>query len=382
MKGMKSARRAAAQGARALTLSLFLLTTPAFAQTEIRVLLAEITGPVMVAMPGGHRGSLDGSSPFHTALALDWPLEAKEGRLWVDAQPTGKALTLYALDGEPLSWQGQPYRGGLEFVAEGEVLRVINLVDLEDYLRGVVPAEMHANWPLEALKAQAVAARSYVLASREEDLGYDVCATVMCQVYHGAAAEHPRADEAIAETRGLVLAFGGQPAKTHYHSHSGGYLASSAEVWGYSLPYLPGHADVASPPPHNYWEQRLDPGLMASSLQALGLRLGAIAAVQILDATPSGRAYRVRVTGDGGEVVLQGAALTSLLRSWGLKSTRFSMRSALVAQGGGYGHGVGMSQYGAYSLAQAGRSFEEILSFYYPGTELLPLGALLEAAGP
>jgi stage II sporulation protein D len=225
-----------------------------------------------------------------------------------------------------------------------------------------------------------VAARSYVLAARDPELDYDVCATVLCQVYGGASAEHPATDRAVAQTRDLVLTFEGGLAKTYYHSHSGGYLASSLEVWGTARPYLPGHADVASPPPHHAWDFRLDPAAMAQALAAQGVALGPVRRLQVLDISASGRVTRASIVGDGGQALLWGEELTRLLRSWGLKSTRFTMRSELVAQGGGYGHGVGMSQYGAYSLAAAGRGYEDILRFYYPGTTLEPLRAgLLES---
>ncbi len=363
-----------------LALPALLALSPLFlnlaaAQVEIRVLLAELGGVAEVAMPGAHRGYLDGRLAFETALALSWPLEARGNELYMDGLALGRVLRLEPLGDSLLSWKGRAYRGSFEVRAEGNILKVMNALDLEDYLRGVVPAEMPPNWPLEALKAQAVAARSYVLAARDGELDYDVCATVLCQVYGGASAEHPRTDEAVLATRGLVLSYGGAVAKAYYHSHSGGYLASSLEVWGHALPYLQERADVGSPPPHDRWAVHLDPHVVGSSLARAGLDVGPVHALQVLDYTTSGRVYRARFAGDRGQVVLQGTELTRLLRSWGLKSTRFIMRAPLLVQGGGYGHGVGMSQYGAYTMAQRGQNFEEILQFYYPDTELalLPL---------
>src|SRR5690606_8349135 len=136
------------------------------------------------------------------------------------------------------------------------------------YLRGVVPSEMQANWPLEALKAQAIAARSYTLTSLQPDSDYDICATVECQVYRGIAVEHERSDRAVLETAGLVLMHDGAFARTYYHSDSGGVVASSAEVWGESLPYLVAVADISQNTPHRRWEARLDPVRMRASLRA------------------------------------------------------------------------------------------------------------------
>jgi stage II sporulation protein D len=353
--------------------ALFVLSpfpTLAAAQLEIRVLLAELTSPIEIAMPEAHRGYLDGLPAFEAAFGLAWPLEAKGSEIYIDGLPVGRVLRLEPLGESLITWRGQPYRGGFEVQAEGTILKVMNVVDLEDYLRGVVPAEMPPNWPLEALKAQAVAARSYVLAAQGDDSRYDICATVSCQVYRGASAEHSRTDEAILATRGLVLGYGGGIARAHYHSHSGGYLASSFEVWGHSRSYLQARADIASPPPHDRWETALDPSMIAGLLLEMDLDIGPVHALEVLDYTASGRVYRARFRGERGQAVLEGPRLTSLLRASGLKSTRFTMRAPLVAEGGGYGHGVGMSQYGAYTLAQRGQPFAEILQFYYPGTHL------------
>lgn len=351
-------------------------------RVDVRVLLAELPGETEVVMPGAHRGFLDGELAFETDFALAWPFEARGDLLYMDGLAIGRVLRLEGLEAATFTWQGGRYRGAVELGAEDGVLRVINVVDLEDYLRGVVPAEMIAGWPIEALKAQAVAARSYVLAARDRELDYDVCATVLCQVYRGASAETPATDWAVEATRGLVLSYGDGLAKTYYHSHSGGYLASSLEVWGYTLAYLPGHADAASPPPHHAWDFRLEPAAIERSLAALSVAVGPVRRLEVLERSASGRVARARVVGDRASVTLAGTELTKLLRSWGLKSTRFTMHSDLVARGGGYGHGVGMSQYGAYSLASRGESFEAILRFYYPGTVLEPLTARLLEAPP
>lgn len=354
---------------RLLTCLLFLAGTVQ-AAPPIRVLLDEVEESLTVSMAGPHRGYVDGTERFSTSSALSWPVQAAGGWIYIESKPVGHSFTLEPTDGALVTWAGQSYRGAIRFVAEDRSLRVINVVDLETYLRGVIPAEMQASWDLEALKAQAVAARTYTLASLDPAAGYDVCATIECQKYDGVTIEHPRSDQAITETAGVVLTYGGDFARTYYHADSGGVLASSSEVWGNASPYLVAQQDVAHNSPHRSWERALDPGRIAASLQGRGLGVGEVSALRVVGYSESGRVESLEVTGTQASRLLSGPSLTKLLREWGLKSTRFRMMGALAVRGDGWGHGVGMSQYGARSLARSGYDYSQILGFYYPATEL------------
>lgn len=360
---------------RAFFLLVFLILNLAYgADTPpIRVLLAEVSGPVTVQMAGPHRGSVDDTLTFSTAGALVWPLKSVASKVVIEGQAVGHSFTLEPTDGALVSWDGRSYRGALRFVATWSGFEVINVVDLESYLRGVVPAEMPASWPLETLKAQAVAARTYALASLQTGENYDVCATIDCQKYGGVESEHPRSDAAIFATSGVVLTYRGTFAKTYYHADSGGVLASSAEVWGDVRPYLVAQQDIPSTTPHRRWQKQLDSAAIAASLNELGIDIGPVQALHVLAYSESGRVSSVELIGESGNTTLSGLSLTKLLRTWGLKSTRFSMVGALTAQGDGWGHGVGMSQYGANALAQANYDYSQILAFYYPTTDLQTL---------
>lgn len=336
--------------------------------STVRVLLA--TAPqVEVHALGAHRGVLDAAQRFSTATALQWPVSASGGRLWVDGRAVGTRLLLESDDAQ-LQFAGSRYRGAILLSALGDDVEVINVVDVESYLRGVVPAEMAASWPMEALKAQAVAARSYTLTSLDPQGRYDLCATVECQVYRGASAEHPRADAAVAATAGVVVTYQGVTAHTYYHADSGGMVASSQEVWGGALPYLVAVADAPASTPHRAWTVRLDGGAVGASLAAAGLGVGTVLALRVVRMSESGRVSELEVSGAAGSRRLSGVQLTSLARSWGLKSTRFVVQGGLTVRGDGWGHGVGMSQYGARALALAGYDYGRILSFYYPTTNL------------
>ncbi len=337
------------------------------AQPLVRVLLGDALTEAHVAFAGPHVGAIDGRS-FATPFPLTWPVAAAAGELTVDGHPVGRVLELSSDEG--VVWDGRRYRGSLRVLADGDRVRVVNVVDLEAYLRGVVPAEMVPTWPGEALRAQAVAARTYTLAHLDPDATHDVCATDECQVYRGRGAEHPATDAAIAGTAGLVLTYAGAFANTYYHSDSGGVIASSAEVWGRDLPYLQAFQDVATDGPHRTWTARLTPDQVAGTLRAVGRDVGVVGRMSVLATSTSGRVLRAEFVGNGGRAVLEGLALRTALRGWGLKSTRFTMTGDLTLRGGGWGHGVGMSQYGARELAFQGYGFAQILGFYYPETTL------------
>jgi len=215
----------------------------------------------------------------------------------------------------PLALDGRLYRGKLELVSQGEFLRVVNVVALESYLQGVVAGEVPSNWPTEALKAQAVAARSYALANLVKGRPFDLYSDVRSQVYLGVAAEKVPTSKAVTETAGEVVLYGGKVATTYYFSSSGGKTASAADVFGVGIPYLvsrPDPWDKASP--YYRWGPVL---LGARTVQA---KLGVDTRVVDVTgaATPSGRlrSLVVQTTGDS-ETVPASLVRTAL----GLRST-------------------------------------------------------------
>ena len=348
-------------------LLLMFSVTSALGQT-IRVLLAEVDAGE-VRLDTAHRGFVDGAPRFETAYGLHWPFGVDDGTLMVDGRPVGGSLAIEP-EGEGFTFEGRRYRGSVTLTAHEDAVRVVNLLPLDDYLRGVVPSEMHAGWPLEALKAQAIAARTYTLSSLDPGRGWDICATEACQVYEGRDAEHARADHAIAETAALVLTHDGRFARTYYHADSGGIIASSAEVWGSRAPYLVAIQDVSTSTPFRRWRHTIDGDAVRATLTARGLDVGSVTRIRVTGTSESGRAARLEIQGTRGSTELTGTVLTDAIRGWGLRSTRFRMVGDMVAEGDGWGHGVGMSQYGARALAASGYAYWQILAFYYPGTML------------
>lgn len=268
----------------------------------------------------------------------------------------------------------RPYRGIIEIrrTPSGR-LTAINELDLEEYLYGVLKMEVNPSWPAEALKAQAVAARTLAVYSlgRFRSEGYDLRATTESQVYGGISAEDPLTTAAVEATRGEIMTFGGGPIFAAYHSDSGGFTEDSERVWGGRYAYLKGVPDpfTAAAP----WSVRIEVGAFEGLLRRAGKMVGDVTAVEVAGVTPSGRATGIRIASPEGVLTLRATDLRSILGPAALKSTMFTVRmwpgepALLEFAGRGAGHGVGLSQWGARGQALIGKTYQDILRYYYSG---------------
>jgi stage II sporulation protein D len=285
---------------------------------EVRVLLAEgrravtvsSTAPfVAVDATGATYRLARGALTLRADLAL--PSEAGPGLASAVPPLVVRPGSKKAL----LGFDGRLYRGKLEIVPQGEFLRVVNVVALESYLQGVVASEMPFTWPAEALKAQAVAARSYALASLVKGKPFDLYSDARSQVYLGVAGEKASTTDAVTDTAGEVVLYGGRVATTYYFSTSGGKTASAADVFGFSVPYLvsrPDPWDKASP--YHSWGPVL---LGARTIQAkLGMDSRVVDATGT--ATPSSRLRSLVVQTTSGSETVPASLVRSAL---GLRST-------------------------------------------------------------
>ena len=343
-------------------------------------------------------------------------------------------------------WLGQRrYRGDLLLLVRNGRIQAVNQLGIETYLPSVVGSEMPATWPLAALQAQAVAARTYALRQRGRKPDFDVKATVSSQVYKGLESETPRTREAVATTRSLVLVHNGRLINAVFHSSSGGATEPSGEVWQNQLPYLVSVKDHDQHSPVHRWNQRFEAGDLRRRFE----ETGGVDRLSVLRTSSTGRVRSARIQGPLGSLVLTGRQLRQRL---GLKSTMVSFSLlqddrgtaldpldpaghgsesppqliglwsdsasgsigvadpsseggdaaaaplpppplgkpltastragrapgtppgsiVLEAEGQGYGHGVGMSQWGAHGLASQGADFREILHHYYRGATIRP----------
>jgi stage II sporulation protein D len=380
----------------ALALALALAApAPAAPAPVVRVLIYSGSGPVLISGAEGVEVSGPGE-PARQAASLQVPFDLPAqvaGLEALDVRPAGP-WTLRSKKG-PILVGDRPYRGWLVVHQDGARALVVNHLPLEDYLRGVVPLELLSS-SAEAVRAQAVVARTYALAQVQQGRPlYDLVAGSRHQEYGGQAVENPLSDQAVAATAGLVLSYQGRlAAQLMYHSTCGGQTESNEEVFSSSpVPYLRGvSCGFCTGSRYYRWEGFWTPEQMAEDLaRFLGQPFPPVERLEILELSPSGRVRRLLIEGGGRRLEVRGEQIRALLRlrSEGqppraLLSTRFNLfperqQGVIVgfrARGSGWGHGVGMCQFGAIGLARQGKTFQEILGHYYPGCEVIEAGAL------
>ncbi len=367
-------------------LALLLIAAPAQAALELRVAIEENRPSVQVGASstavikdangnplGRLKGQMGNNASVNAQGNIDfgnWDAQ----QIWVEPE-----------DENGLVWIGDTwYRGRVQITPSGNGVTAINHVDLEEYLYSVVASEMPTSWHAEALKAQSVAARSYALYKKNLSKNplYDLGDTTKFQVYKGAAAETDSTRSAVTGTAGEVLTYNGTLIEAVFHSSSGGHTENVEDVWSKPIPYLRGVPDFDQDSPKYSWTESFSAAQLRNKLSAKvsGLdSIGSIIGLVPQQASPHGRVKTFRLIGQNGDRLIKGNDVRNAL---GLKSTRFEVLangtsqlkqttpSNFILRGYGYGHGIGMSQYGAKGMAQTGNSYQAILSHYYQGTQL------------
>ena len=318
------------------------------------------------------------------------------------------------LVGHGTTWAGREtkeYRGYIEFVYNKNIggFIIINHVNMEEYVFGVIASEMPSVFPIEALKVQAVIARTYAIKAlgKHKKWGYDVCDTQNCQVYGGVKAERERTNAAVEATMGSVITYGGKPIEAVFSSNCGGYTQSSKEAGWFAHPYLkpvsdykdfsednlqPYHfKELLQQPQQAYskyfnnvspaafrWTRYVDESRLRTVINRKK-KIGEIRAIVPLNRGRSGYVNGVKIIGAKGSLTLtKEHEIKKYLALGLLRSTYFTVQpnyengkvKSFIFYGGGWGHGVGLCQTGSGGRAEAGQNFEEILKHYYTGTEL------------
>ncbi len=329
-------------------------------------------------------------------------------------------------------FKGYKYYGSFRYERiNGGNLTVVNLVGMEDYVRGILPYEMSASWPVEALKAQAVCARSYTLTSFNRHSGYhfDTCNTTDCQVYYGTAGANDVTERAVVETAGQYAWYNGSVIQAFYHSSDGGATENCENVWNQAIPYLRGVTDpyealVADKIPGYYWSKTFTGKQLQTLFRNKGFQCGEIADIRVSKISGTGNVCSVTFTdvngkswtvskdnnvrslfgvkslrytispGGDGYALADGQFVGSLPGTWvlggdgtpvqilngncyamtgsGLQAVKAPANpdGIFVFNGSGHGHNLGMSQWGAYAMANEGYTYEDILKFYFTGIEI------------
>jgi stage II sporulation protein D len=355
------------------------------------LLVNQPDGSQVALIPGGQTWLV---SVAGNSLALTSPTG------WVS--PPMESVTIAAADRTAPVWiNGKPYRGLADVRRDSTGLTVVNRLGIEEYLNGVVSAEMGRRSSIEeaAIRAQAVVSRTYAIRKlgRRRARGFDLTATVSDQVYGGLALETAEGRAAVSDTRGRVLTYNGAPIEAFFYSTCGGRTADGVEVFrGAAQPYLRSIPDRAangsvycSISPRYRWHEEWSAEALRATLQrnlpaVTGIRTGQVAQVtdvHVARRTASGRVDQLAIALGGPEIRVGGLAIRQVLRSASgelLRSNVFNLVATgggqrvthLTVDGMGSGHGVGLCQWGAVGRARAGQGFEQILGAYFPGTRL------------
>jgi len=352
----------------------------ALAETPaVRVLVAEGRTSLTVASGGGLTIT-DASGQRMLAQRGDRePLRLLlKGDMVVIRETGTSASTVIVWPGRlsTVDLEGQAYRGRLEVRRLNEALAAVNVVDLEEYLQGVLKDEIPPGWPAEAAKAMAVVARTYAVYQMEQNLGdfFHLRATTASQAYGGATGEDARTSWAVQTTRGEILTFAGQPIPAFYHSCSGGATEDALDVFGPNFDTVVGVKDDFSLGcPYVLWVERLSAQQIERALQRAGYSIGRPLGIQDVVRSRTGRILRLAVYHSRGVLTLEGKRFREALGNDLIRSTDFEVRAdtgGFTFVGRGWGHGVGLSQWGAKEMADLAYQHQDILKFYYPLAEI------------
>lgn len=271
------------------------------------------------------------------------------------------------------------FRGEVDLVKDEKGnLIAVNIVDLEQYVKGVLAHEISDRWPLEAIKAQAVAARTYALYIKEtrKIALYDLTNDIYSQVYGGQESEKRRTNIATDQTRGLILTYNKKILPAYYHATCAGFTEDVTELWKQDIPPLKGRpCDFCKDSPHYFWKKNMRLKDIQDALNAKGYDFGLIKEIQVVERNKSQRIKVLKITTrDGKEITISGKDFRNIIGPNLIRSNNYviEMKGYYVDfLGKGWGHGIGLCQWGANFMAAQGHSFDQILQYYYPGTQIV-----------
>jgi len=351
---------------------LALSSTAMVAADTIRVAIAENTRSVEIRGLNIEVSELGCAACPRTVLRTDTVRAAAGGQ---GVEIGSRSASGYRLTSDaPIRMNGREYPATLEIVRNGEGLAIVNELRLEDYVVGVLRAETSERWPAETLRAQAIVARTYAAYQRGTK-PYHIVATTAHQVYAGHVPASSPIWDAVRDTAGQVLLWDGELFPAFYHSTSGGYTEDPRSVFAArNMPALkPVRDEFSGAAPHFYWSLDLKLTDLSSILRRNGSDVGTVTAIEVTERTQSLRVASLAVHGTRGSARLRGNDFRRMVGYETIKSTLFAVAldgSVARFSGRGYGHGVGMSQWGAKGMAEQGYTAEKILEYYYPGTTL------------
>lgn len=271
---------------------------------------------------------------------------------------------------------GRIFRGDIQLIKNNMKLSVVNHIDLEDYVKGISVRETSHYWPIDSLEAEVIVFRTFALYKMQENSkkDFDLTSDVYSQVYSGRAAERYRINKAVDETKGLVLTYQGKIFPAFYHATCAGYTEDAALLWNIDIPPLKGvSCNFCQDSPHFKWHNVLSQEEVKDALVKGGLRIENIKDILILGRDKSNRITDLKIVNDKKDMKISAKDFRNMLGPNVIKSTNFQVRVIdhdIVFEGFGWGHGVGLCQWGAYFMAKQGYTYKQILEYYYPGAQV------------
>lgn len=293
--------------------------------------------------------------------------------LSLNKNKTGTEIELFSSKTGYIVINDEKYRGKISISVNNNNYEIINELDIEDYLKGVLKNEMSPNWHIEALKAQAVAARTfaYYHILQNKNSKFHIGRTWLAQVYSGVKGEHPNAIKAVDATKGIIITHNGKPILAYFHADSGGRTENTKYVWGGELDYIYSRKDrYGSKSDRRFWESKISEKQLVALFNREGFAVRDIRKITPIDKTPSGRYQKLKIHHSGGIFEINSNKFRIMAGS------QFLIRSSMFSRirksgnefhfsGKGAGHGVGMPQWSAKDMAESGKNFYDILSYYY-----------------
>ena len=341
---------------------------------DAEVFTLKIQGPYTISDLKTNQILSEGSVLKESRVAF-----SEKGIQFLDNDLSLDALRVFAQREASIFVNNKSFRGEIDiFKTENGKLTVVNILELEKYIKGVLAHEVPDRWPLETLKAQAVAARTYAFYIKENKRHalYDLTNDIFSQVYGGRSGEKYRTNLAVDQTRGLILIQDDKVLPAYYHSTCAGHTENVQELWSQDIPSLQGQVCVfCKESPHAFWKKNMRLKDIQDKLNAHSYGLDLIKDIQVVERNASERIKTLKiVTRDGKEVFISGKDFRNIVGPNLIKSNNYTieMKGYFVDfYGKGWGHGVGLCQWGARAMAQQGYRFDEILNYYYPGARIV-----------
>lgn len=290
-------------------------------------------------------------------------------------------VPLTILTDNVINVNGKPYRRAAKLWKEGNNLLIVNEIAMEDYLKGVLPKEASASWPMEALKTQAIASRTYALFQTisKKDQKFSMSKDVLSQVYGGKESEHELTNQAVESTRGQVVTHGGKLFPAYFHSTCGGKTTHAEYAWDVEPNKALNGTDCnfCWSSKHYRWNATFTSAEILKRLKIKGVKMGEIRDIQIGEMDKSGRARSFIVVHDQGQIKFHSNDFRIWMDPMKFKSTLIisidKTKNGFAFRGKGWGHGVGVCQFGMRQLAKLGYTSKQILEYYYPGAEVMKI---------